>query len=372
MGQEPIPLLDLEFQYDDISGSLEPALIDFCRGQRYILGQPVQELEQRIAEFCGMKFAIGVSSGSDAILASLMACGLKPGDLVATTPFTFFATAGAIARVGAIPVFVDIDPQTFNIDIEKLAEVCRKKDVAAIIPVDLFGQMARLDAIMEISQDLGPRTIEDAAQAIGAQLNDRSIGFYTDLCCLSFFPSKNLGCFGDGGMILTDDSDLADLCQRLRNHGAKPKYYHQVIGGNFRLDAMQAVVLLNKTYFLKKWTSMRIENAGFYDFLFKDTPIGVPFRDKDCLHVFNQYTIRIPDGKRDKVRDLLKANNIGCEVYYPKPLHLQPCFSGLGYKEGDLPAAEAASREVLSLPVYPGLKVEQQERVAQVVLAALE
>lgn len=364
-----IPLLDLSRQYQTLQQELEEALLRVARSGRYILGPEVEKLEQELATYIGVKHAIAVSSGSDALIASLMAIGIGPGDEVITSPFTFFSTAGAIARLGARPVFADIDPQSFNLDPEATRAAITPR-TRAILPVHLFGQIADMDAFEELRQNHGVALIEDAAQAIGAHdASSRRAGVFGDLACFSFFPSKNLGAMGDGGLISTNDTNLADTCRVLRSHGSMPKYHHPLLGGNFRLDPMQAVVLTVKLPHLDDWHAQRKANADYY----RETFAGLDKRISDSIvlpregigrHVYNQFVIRVKD--RDALREHLNNNGIGNEIYYPLPLHLQDCFSEYGYGKGDFPNAEQAAEQCLALPIFPELK---KEEILQVVHA---
>jgi dTDP-4-amino-4,6-dideoxygalactose transaminase len=360
-----VPLLDLKAQHSTIRSEIRQAIERVVESQHFILGPEVQALEQEIATFCEARFAIGVSSGTDALLAALMAIGIGPGDEVITTAYSFFATAGVIARLGARPVFVDIDPKTFNLD---SAQVARKitSQTKAVMPVHLFGQCAKMEPIMEAVKDTGIHVIEDAAQAIGAQDNKgRQAGTIGHMGCFSFFPSKNLGAYGDAGMVITNDNHLADAVRVLRVHGGKPKYHHNLIGGNFRLDALQAAILRVKLKHLTKWTGMRRNNAERYRSLFKEVGLleCVSLPEDSPGHIYNQFVCRFPD--RDRLQRFLREKGIETEVYYPIPLHLQECFSDLGYRSGDFPNAEAAARESLALPVYPELTEEQQRYVVE-------
>jgi len=371
-----VPLLDLKAQYLSIKEEIKLAIDEVLETQRFILGPKVEELERKIAAYTGTKYAIGVSSGTDALLVSLMALEIEPGDEVITTPFTFFSTAGAIARLNAKPIFVDIDPVTYNIDPNKIEAAITKK-TRAIIPVHLFGQCADMDPIMEIARKYNLLVIEDAAQSIGAEYKGRKAGSMGDIGIFSFFPSKNLGGYGDGGMVVTNNENLYQRIKILRIHGASPKYYHKVIGGNFRLDALQAAVLLVKLKYLDEWSRKRRENAVYYDQKFAQsglkekglitTPVAVYKESGDKnYHIYNQYTICIRnEGDRDKLRSYFKENGIGTEVYYPMPLHLQECFSELGYKKGSFPVSEKAAATVLSLPIYPELTLSQQDYIVE-------
>jgi dTDP-4-amino-4,6-dideoxygalactose transaminase len=365
-----IPLLDLKAQFETIRSEVVPALLEVVESQKFIMGEPVRLLEQAVAEFIGVPNAVACASGTDALLLSLKALKLQPGEEVITTPFTFFATAGAIHNAGGKPVFVDVDPATFNIDVSQVEDAITTR-TRAIMPVHLFGQMADMESILAIAEKHGLAVIEDAAQAIGAR---RKID--GDWCmagvrgmtgAFSFFPSKNLGGWGDGGMITTGDPDLAERIARLRTHGGAKQYHHEEIGTNSRLDTLQAAVLLAKLNHLKRWNEARREHAAVYSEGLKDAVgVTVPVTDLVNEHVYNQYTIR--SDRRDRLRAHLKEGGIGTAVYYPRPLHLQPCFADLGYSKGRFPEAEKACEEVLSLPVYPELSEEQQTRVIDAIL----
>jgi len=363
-----VPLLDLKAQYATIRQEVLAAVTEVLDSQVCIGGPKVAELEQKIAAISGCKYAAGVSSGTDALLCSLMALGIGPGDEVITTPFTFFATAGSITRCGATPVFVDIDPQTFNID-PMLIERAVTARTKAIMPVHLFGQMCEMDPLMEIASKHGLFVIEDAAQSITATYKGRMAGSIGTVGCFSFFPSKNLGGAGDGGMIVTNDGNLYERLLMLRNHGAAPKYYHRYVGGNFRLDPIQAAVLLVKLPHLQRWSETRRSNAAVYDKRLWGTDIITPYVSPDCTSIYNQYTVR--SERRDELMAHLKKQEIGTEVYYPVPAHLQECFAGLGYKPGSLPESERAVKEVLSLPVYAELRVEVLNCVSDAVLSSI-
>ncbi len=365
-----IPLLDLKSQFRELKSEIMPVIEEICDSQMFILGENVSRFEASAAAYCKSKHALAVSSGSDALLIALMAEGIGNGDEVITTPYTFFATAGAIHRVGAKCVFVDIEPDTFNIN-PALIEAAITPKTRAIIPVHLYGQCADMDAIMKIAKAHNLIVIEDAAQAIGAECNGRTACSIGDYGCTSFFPSKNLGAFGDAGLITANDDEKANIATYLRNHGMNPKYHHKYVGGNFRMDALQAAILSVKIKYLDGWTAQRQQNAALYDKLFADadhivTPKIAPWCTR---HVRNQYIIRIKDGRRDKVWEGLKAAGIGCDVYYPVPLHLQECFRYLGYSKGDFPESELAAFETLAIPIYPGLSEEQIEHVAETVKA---
>jgi len=368
MAEHGVPLLDLAAQYATIGGEIQAAVAGVFESQRFIMGPEVEALESEVAEYSGCAFAVGVSSGTDALLLSLMGLGVGPGDEVITTPFTFFATGGCIHRLGARPVFVDIEPDGFNID-PHLAERAVTEKTRAIIPVHLFGQCAEMDPINGLAEGRGIAVVEDAAQAIGSEYRGRRAGSMGTAGCFSFFPSKNLGGAGDGGMITARDEELAGKLRILRNHGAKPKYYHGLVGGNFRLDALQAAILRVKLRHLDDWSAARQRNAARYRDLFAGCEaVKCPPELPDRRHIYNQFTIRVPG--RDQVREQLRSAKIGCEVYYPVPLHLQECFASLGYRKGQLPESERAAAEALSLPIYPELAAEQQERVAAAVIEA--
>lgn len=389
--RSPIPLLDLKAQYIALHDEINAAIERVLESQQFILGPEVSALEAEVAAYSHCKYGIGVSSGTDALLVSLMAIDLQPGDEVITTPYTFFATAGSIARLGGRPVFVDIDPQTYNIDPAKI-EAAITPRTKAIIPVYLFGQMADMDPIMALAERYHLYVIEDAAQAIGAEYKGQRAGSIGHLGCFSFFPSKNLGGFGDGGMVVTNDATLAERVKLLRSHGAHPKYYHKVIGGNFRLDALQAAVLRVKLKYLDDWTRRRQRNAAVYRRLFAEagivadlpecagngcqaqatgdcalpsSKIVLPAEAPDRRHIYNQFVIRTK--RREQVMAALKEHQIGHEIYYPVPLHRQECFAELGYQPGSLPVSECAAAETLALPIYP----ELTEEMLAIVTAAI-
>jgi len=365
-----VPLLDLKAQYATIRDEVRAAIDRVADSQYFIGGPEVEGLEHEVAEYSQCQFGIGVSSGTDALIVSLMAIGIQGGDEVITTPYSFFATAGCIARVGARPVFVDIDPATFNIDPAGIAAAITDR-TRAIIPVHLYGQMADMDPIMEVANQHGLYVIEDAAQAIGSEYRGRRAGAIGHLGCFSFFPSKHLGGFGDGGMVTSNDPDLAHRVRLLRNHGAEPKYYHKIIGGNFRLDALQAAVLRVKLKYLDDWSAGRQRNAATYRRLFAETGIAdlvMPVELPDRRHIYNQFVIR--SSRRDAVMARLKEHKIGHEIYYPAPLHLQECFADLGYRAGDLPASERAAHETLALPIYPELTEAMQTGVVAAIAEA--
>jgi dTDP-4-amino-4,6-dideoxygalactose transaminase len=359
-----VPLLDLKALYAPLRDPILSAVAEVLDSQRCIGGPKVAELEEQVAALSNCKFAVGVSSGTDALISSLLSLGIGPGDEVITTPFTFFATAGSIVRVGAVPVFVDIHPATCNIDPALIQRAITGR-TRAVMPVHLFGQMADMDPIMEIARNRGLAVIEDAAQSITATYKGRTAGSIGTVGCFSFFPSKNLGAAGDAGMMVTNDARLHERARIMRNHGADPKYYHRFVGGNFRLDAIQAAILLAKLPHLHDWCEARRRNAAWYDERFAGTVIQAPHISPTCRSVFNQYVIRVPD--RDALAAHLRQNGIGCEIYYPLPLHLQPCFAYLGYSRGSLPHAEKAANEVLAIPVYPELTRRMKDYVARTI-----
>ena len=372
-----VPLLDLKAQLTTIRSEMLNAITAVLDSTQYIMGPPVADFEKKIADYCGVQFAVGVSSGTDALLVALMALEVKPGDLVITTPYSFFATAGVIARLGARPVFVDIDPRTFNLNPEHLHDWFIKnsrqiKKVKAIIPVHLYGQCADLDPILEIAGKYNIPVVEDAAQAIGASYPSKNgikkAGSLGKMGCFSFFPSKNLGGIGDGGMVVTDDSALTEKLIKLRNHGSHQKYYHSLIGGNFRLDTIQAAALLVKLPHLKSWHLARQKHAEYYDKAFSNSIIKAPYvAYQRSYHIYNQYVILVPD-KRNELRQYLADNEIGSEIYYPVPFHLQECFKYLGYNCGDFPHSEYTAAHSLALPIYPELMEDMQAYVVEKVL----
>jgi len=358
-----IPLLDLKTQYASIKNEIDAAIAEVLESQHFILGPRVDQCEKMIAAYSNCLHGIGVSSWSDALLACLMAENIGPGDEVITTSYTFFATVGAICRVGATPVFVDIDPTTYNMNVSQIASKITNT-TRAIIPVHLFGQVADMDPVMKLAEQHKLVVIEDAAQAIGAEYKGRRAGSFGHYGCFSFFPSKNLGAIGDAGMIVTSDAQRAEKVRVLRGHGAKPKYYHRVVGGNFRLDAIHAAVVSVKLPHLDSWTAARQRNAKRYDQLFREMalPIGLPVAITG-RHVFNQYVIR--SSSRDELQSFLKDKGVGSEVYYPVPMHFQDCFANLGIKAGTFPEAERAANESLAIPVYPELNDAQARYVVE-------
>jgi dTDP-4-amino-4,6-dideoxygalactose transaminase len=365
-----VPFFDLSPQFQMIGDEVKSALDEVFKSQQFILGKKVEILEQAIAQYCQTGYAIGVASGSDALLLSLMALGIGPGDEVLIPPFTFFATAGAVSRVGATPVFVDINPDTYNIDPSQIEKKITPR-TKAIIPVHLFGQCVDMDPLLKIAKEKKLFIIEDAAQALGAEYKPhhskgRRAGEIGDLGCFSFYPTKNLGAFGDAGMVVANDPQLAEKIRLLRAHGSKPKYYHKWIGINSRLDTLQAAILLVKFKYLERWTLERQKRAERYFLLFDDLLPSVPNLQLPTIqyenrHIFNQYVIRVPE--RDRLRKFLTEAGIGTDIYYPLPLHLQECYSFLKHKQGDFPVSERAAQETLALPIYPELTEEQQTLV---------
>jgi dTDP-4-amino-4,6-dideoxygalactose transaminase len=384
-----VPLLDLKLQYRPLESQIQAAIAAVCASQHFILGAAVRELEAGVAAYSQCRFGIGVSSGTDALLLALMALGIGPGDAVITSPFTFFATAGTIARTGARPVFCDIDPATFNLSPQAVAafiagqcewrgsdliERASGARVRALMPVHLYGQLADMSALTQLARKHRLRIIEDAAQAIGAaDASGKRAGSFGDVGCLSFFPTKNLGAFGDAGMCVTNDPALAERMEILRVHGGKPKYYHALIGGNFRLDELQAAVLNIKLTHLDAWSAGRQKNAAFYDAAFRrargSAAVQRPVVAAAVRHIYNQYVIRVP--RRDALREQLGAAGVGTEIYYPVPLHLQQCFAYLGGKTGDYPESERAAAETLALPIYPELTDAQLQYVVDMIAAHL-
>jgi len=366
-----VPLLDLKAQYATIKSEVEAEIAEVMESQHFILGPKVEQCERAIAQYSRCSHAVGVSSGTDALLACLMAENIGPEDEVITTPYTFFASVGAIARVGATPVFVDIDPITYNLDSNQIAAKVTGK-TRAIIPVHLYGQMAEMDGVMAVAGKHSLVVIEDAAQAIGAEHKGRRAGSIGHYGCFSFFPSKNLGAAGDGGMIVTNDAGRAEKLKCLRAHGSKPKYHHKVVGGNFRLDALQAAIVTSKLRHLDAWTAARQRNAKKYDQLFleaglsgagnKSSHVGLPSVVAD-RHIFNQYVIRVSG--RDRLQVALQQHKIGTEVYYPIPMHLQECFAYLGHGAGSYPESERAAKETVALPIYPELSEAELSYVVE-------
>jgi dTDP-4-amino-4,6-dideoxygalactose transaminase len=379
-----VPLLDLKAQFSQIRGEVMPIIEQVCASQQFILGEQVRSLEAELASYCGATCGVGVSSGTDALLLALLALGIGVGDEVITSPFTFFATAGTIARVGARPAFCDIDPVTFNLSppavdafVERHCEVrngvlvnrATGGRVRGLMPVHLYGQAADMDPLMAIARRHGLKVIEDAAQAIGTEYRGRRVGSIGDIGAFSFFPSKNLGAFGDAGLCTTGDADLAEHMRVLRVHGGKPKYYHAFIGGNFRIDELQAAVLRVKLKYLDGWTEGRRRNAAIYDAAFAEAQLGealiMPGVTPGGRHIFNQYVVRVRH--RDALKVFLADHGIGTEIYYPVPLHLQRCFDYLGHASGDFPESERASAETLALPIYPELERAQLTQVVSTI-----
>jgi len=385
-----VPFLDLKRQYETIRHEVLDSIHAVLESQNFILGEEVENLEKEIADYTEAPYAVGVASGSDAILISIMALDLKPGDGIVTTPFTFFATAGSISRLGCVPFFVDIDPRTYNIDPEKLKEFLETEcatdrndqirhrssgaPIRCVLPVHLFGQCANMDPLIELCRKYGLRVVEDAAQAIGSLYKPgsdhptRSAGTMGETGCFSFYPSKNLGAFGDGGMVICQDGDLAERIRILRAHGSRPKYHHRLIGLNSRLDSLQAAVLRVKLRHLNQWSEARRQNAFRYDELLETLinegqDILPPLTENENRHIFNQYVIQVV--KRDELRDFLRSHDIGTDIYYPLPLHLQECYHHLGYRPGDFKVSEEASRAVLALPIFPEITPEEQSYVVE-------
>ncbi|MDH4099974.1 MAG: DegT/DnrJ/EryC1/StrS family aminotransferase [Nitrospirota bacterium] len=381
-----VPLLDLKLQYASIRDEVRPVVDEVMENQYFILGPNVTGLEEEVARYSQSKYGIGVTSGTDALLIALMALDIGPDDAVITTPYTFFATGGVVHRLGALPLFLDIDEASYNIDPAQVEQYischCVTRDgalfdprlgrkVRVLMPVHLYGQCADMDALSAIAEKYGLAIIEDAAQAIGSEWKGRRAGSMGTIGCFSFFPSKNLGGFGDGGMVTVSDDALAEKLRILRVHGSKPKYYHKMVGGNFRLDELQAAVLRVKLRHLDAWTEGRQKNAALYRSLFKgaglDGKIGLPKELSNVRHIYNQFVIRAP--RRDELMAHLKAQGIGTEIYYPLPLHLQECFSDLGYKTGDLPISEKAAAETVAVPIFPELTEEQIRYVVESIAA---
>jgi dTDP-4-amino-4,6-dideoxygalactose transaminase len=382
-----VPLLDLSGQYAELKPQLDEAIIRVAESQRFILGREVEALERAMEEYLEVRHALGVSSGTDALLLVLMALGVSPGDEVIVPTFSFFATAGVVSRLNALPVFVDVDPVTMNLDPAEIERVATDR-TKAIIPVHLFGQSADMGAIMDVAGRLGIPVVEDAAQAIGTRYRDgRRVGSIGAAGCYSFFPTKNLGGFGDGGLVVTNDSELFETMKLMRVHGGERRYHYRIIGGNFRLDEIQAAVLNVKLPHLDRWSSRRRENAAHYDSLLVASGVSegtgrTEFDERNLLllpadrdagaapftHIYNQYSVR--SERREQVREALAAAGVGSEIYYPIPLHRQECFAELGYAEGSLPVSERISREIFSLPIFPELSSDQLDHVARSLAAA--
>jgi dTDP-4-amino-4,6-dideoxygalactose transaminase len=364
----PIPLLNLKAEYKDLLDEVNAALAEVFAQTNFINGRQVTQLEEKIAAYCGSRHAVAVASGTDALLLSLRAIGVQPGDEVITVPFTFFATAGAIVNSGARPVFVDIDPQTYNLDPDRLESAISER-TRAIMPVHLFGQCADMDAINEIAARHGLPVIEDAAQAISAEYKSKRAGSLGRMGCFSFYPTKNLGAAGDAGMIVTDDDDLDELLRKLKMHGGTSEYFHEHVGYNSRLDTLQAALLLVKLPHLDHWSQARRLTAEYYDQRFAGTAVETPVVADYAYHIYNQYTIQVE--RRKEMQAFLKDQEIGSKIYYPLPLHLQQCFASLGYRQGDFPVAERCAQRVLSLPIHAQLTERERELVAESVLKAV-
>lgn len=360
-----VPLLDLKAQYATIRDEVRRVIDAVCDSQRFIGGAEVTGLEAEVAAYSGCKYGIGMSSGTDALLCAMMALGIGTGDEVIVPTFTFFATGGCVSRLGATPVFCDVCPKTFNVRAEHIAPKITPR-TKLIVPVHLFGQCADMDPIRELAVKHRIKIMEDGAQSIGSKYKGHTCGNLGDIATLSFFPSKNLGAFGDAGMILCNEAGLAEQCRLLREHGSKPKYYHKFVGANFRLDALQAAVLRVKLKRLDAWTAARRANAALYDKLFAHSPVITPYILPENFTIYNQYCIRVP--RRDELKAHLAEMKIGAEIYYPLPLHVQECFAKQGGRPGDLPNAEAAAKEIIALPVYPELPRPSLEHVARAVL----
>jgi len=388
--QMNVPVLDLRRQYESIRSEIDAAILEVAGSTKYVLGPYVKAFEERAAAYCSVAHAVGVASGTDALLLSLRALGVGPGDAVILPSFTFFATAGVVHNVGATPMFCDIDPRTFNLDTDHARSILAdsgqqtatrqlRTSIKAIIPVHLYGQIADMDDVLALAKEYGLAIVEDAAQAIGATYDSRGAhpnelvsrmkaGTIGDLGCFSFYPTKNLGAYGDGGMVTSNDERLADEVRILRVHGAQPKYFHRSIGINSRLDAIQAAILTVKLSHLDRWSTARAEKASVYDDgLANVDGVTTPHRATGRSHIFHQYTIRVLDGRRDALREHLRARGIGTMIYYPRPLHLQECFAHLGYREGELPESESASLEALSLPIFPEITDAEQAYVIEAI-----
>jgi dTDP-4-amino-4,6-dideoxygalactose transaminase len=365
-----VTMTDLKAQYESIKDEIDSAIKEVINESGFILGKQVDLLEEEIAKYLGVKFAVGVASGTDALVLALIALGIKKGDEVITTPFTFIATAEAICRSGAKPVFCDIDYSTYNIDPDKI-EAKITKNTKAIIPVHLYGLPCEMHKILSIATEYKLKVIEDCAQSFGAEYKNKKVGSFVDCGCLSFFPAKTLGCYGDGGMVVTQDEEVAKKIKMLRNHGSATKYFYGMHGFNSRLDTLQAAVLRVKLRYIDKWIEKRIQNARHYnDSLAKTPGIIVPNFPIDSKHAFNYYTIRIKNN-RDQIQKKLKANGVPAAIYYPLCLHLQEIYANLGYKKGDFPVAEDAQNEVLSLPMYPELTTDQIQYISEIILTTV-
>jgi dTDP-4-amino-4,6-dideoxygalactose transaminase len=365
-----VPFIDLKLQYHSIRSEIQKVMGEVCEEQAFVLGSRVEAFEKSIANYLSVSHAVGVASGSDALLLSLMALKVGPGDEVITSPYTFFATVGAILRLGAKPVFVDIDPQTFSLNPALLDGVLTPR-VKVLLPVHLFGQCSDMKAIQALAHDEDLKIVEDAAQAIGARYDGKKAGTLGDLGCFSFYPTKNLGGFGDGGMVVSNDSGLADQVRLLRVHGSREPYRHEIVGLNSRLDALQAAVLIVKLKSLEQWTELRRQHAMLYERLFSQAglieQVMLPKEQPGYYHAYNQYVVRL--SRRDELKKYLAREGVGTEVYYPVPMHLQPCLKYLGYRTGDLPEAERAAQDSLALPIYPELSEDQQTYVVEKIKA---
>jgi dTDP-4-amino-4,6-dideoxygalactose transaminase len=381
---DSVPMLDLQRQYDQVRAEVLAAVGRVCASQHYILGAEVEAFERELADFCGARDAVGCASGTDALWLALLAAGVQPGDQVLTTPFSFFASASAIARAGARPVFADIDPQTFNLDtavVESFLRSGKRDKLRALLPVHLYGQCADMDSLQRLADEFKLSLIEDAAQAIGARWGNepskaRGAGSMGVSAAFSFYPTKNLSAYGDAGLVTTNDPEMAAHMRRLRNHGSPRRYFHEEMGWNSRLDAMQAAILSVKLKYIEGWNDARRQRAARYDGLFaasgltssgnqseNSAPIQLPHTSAQAHHIYHQYVVRAY--RRDELREFLTARKIGTEIYYPIPIHLQPCFVYLGYREGDLPEAERAAKEVLALPMFPELTEDEQRWVVK-------
>jgi dTDP-4-amino-4,6-dideoxygalactose transaminase len=370
---QPVPMLDLGRQYAAIRDEILAAIERVCSSQKFILGEEVEALESELATFTGAQHAVGCASGTDALWLALAATGVQPGDEVVTTSFSFFASASAIVRAGARPIFVDVEPETLNIDPGQVEQaLCSRRSIRALLPVHLYGQCANMDSIEQLADEFKLVVIEDAAQAIGAAWRERSAGTMGAAAAFSFYPTKNLSAYGDAGLVTTNDSDVAEHVRRLRNHGSPTRYYHEEVGWNSRLDAIQAALLRVKLPHVSEWNNMRRERAATYDHLLNEagftsgtgvSPVQPLSRSPHARHVFHQYVVRAR--QRDELRAFLAEHGVGTEVYYPVPLHLQNCFAYLGYQEGDLPESERAAREVLALPMFPELTEDEQRWVVE-------
>lgn len=367
-----VPLFDISRQHAELDADIQAALARVCRSGKFVLGPECGELETTFAAYCGAKHAVACASGSDALLLALMAYDVGPGDEVICPSYTFFATASAVTRLGGKPVFVDIDPATCNLDAARVAGLVTKQ-TKAIIPVHLYGQCVDMEPLLYVARKHEIPLIEDACQAVGAEYRGRRAGSLGNVGCFSFYPTKNLGCYGDGGMLTTDDVQLAEKLKLLRGHGMQPRYYHQVVGINSRLDTLQAAILLLKLPKLEAWTAARQERAARYDAWFREAGVDeflqLPTAKKDRRHVWNQYVVHVKDGRRNALREFLAGRKVGTEIYYPVPLHRQECFASLGYGPGSLPTTEAAARETLALPIFPELTTDEQRAVVDEVKA---